>query len=185
MNNSEVIWVETYTGKHVDPLHLQDSDICIEDIAHSLSLICRFVGHCRRFYSVAQHSIHTAELIEDCIPSDDVGHRTMLAGLLHDAAEAYINDISRPIKYAVKGFKEIDNVATGVVMKHFNCVGTDWTLIKKMDNMMLATEASQLMYTGGEDWYLPEPEVRMIIPVMIPQLAEDIFKERFYRYGGR
>src|SRR5271165_4859950 len=82
-------WIQTYTGKKFFPMDPKPEDICIEDIAHSLSMICRFTGHSREFYSVAQHSVYVSELCSE---------QWMLHGLLHDAEEAYTNDLARPIK---------------------------------------------------------------------------------------
>ena len=192
MLKEEVPWIETISGRYVNPLNLQDSDICIEDIAQPLSQICRFNGQCSRFYSVGQHSIHVADMVGSklletykegiLIPEHN---RTCLAALLHDASEAYTNDINRPVKYAVKGFKEIDNIITGKIMKHFGCVGADWDLIKKMDNVMLATEAYSLMKSKGEGWYLPEPRSASDIPESAPGQILDIFMKKFYKFGGR
>lgn len=84
----------TYTGKHVDPFDIRTTDVCIEDIAHSLSLQCRFNGHCKRFYSVAEHCINVAEYLQERFNTGSLS----LCGLLHDAAETYIGDVVRPIK---------------------------------------------------------------------------------------
>lgn len=82
-------WIETYTGKKVFPLYPTPQSLCIEDIAHSLSLTCRFAGHCSELYSVAQHC---------CLVSDLLDEPWKMAGLLHDAAEAYLGDVVSPIK---------------------------------------------------------------------------------------
>ncbi len=192
------VWIETVTGKRVNPLELKAEDIDIADIAGPLSRICRFVGQCRRFYSVEQHCIHVADLVEGemmkQIGSDDawkqVGHieevnRTCLAALLHDSPEAYTNDISRPVKYAIKGFKEIENKIMGIVMQKYGCIGVDWALIKKADNIMLATEALQLMPSKGDGWYLPEPPLDHDIPTLSFEEVENFFMERFFRFGGK
>ena len=191
-SKEEVVWIETITGRHVNPLNLKDDDICIEDIAKPLSQLCRFVGQCSRLYTVGQHSIHVADLVANELLDEykngmlSPGHnRTCLAALLHDASEAYTNDISRPVKYAVKGFKEIEDVIIGKVMIHFDCVGVDWTLIKKIDNIMLATEAYDLMHSRGEGWYLPEARLHNSIPDIAPSEVCTLFMKRFIKYGGK
>lgn len=86
--------ITTFTGRRVDPLALQPSDVCIEDVAHALSLKCRFSGHASHFYSVAEHSL----LVADIVQRWGGGAFDCLAALLHDAAEAYLPDIATPLK---------------------------------------------------------------------------------------
>lgn len=185
------IWIETYTGKIVNPLDLKDADICIEDIAASLSKLCRYTGHCSHFYSVGQHSLYVSYLVRDALnqktltmsPADI--DRTSLAALLHDGAEAYTNDISRPVKYAVKGFREIEKVIEGKIMQHFGCTGVDWELIKAWDDTMLATEAYQFMKSKGDNWYLPRPRINFDIMEFPFKIIEDNFLNRFHTWGGQ
>ena len=82
-------WITTQSGKHFDFNNLSAADICIEDISCALSNLCRFTGHVQDFYSVAQHSVHVSYLVPP---------EFALEALLHDAAEAYCNDISAPRK---------------------------------------------------------------------------------------
>lgn len=160
-------WMETYTGKVVHPLHMTEKDIDIKDIAHHLSLTCRFNGGSRVFYSVGQHSLHVCRIIDQHLIGE--GNRsswsedefqsyriTMLAGILHDGAEAYTGDISRPFKYGFRGLKELDNHITGLIMKKYGAVGADWNYIKKADDIALAIEARKLVHSGGKGWSLPE-----------------------------
>lgn len=87
-------YITTVTGKHFYPLNPDPRDIDIEDIAHALSLICRANGHFCRFYSVAQHCIACAG------EAAARGHslEVILGCLLHDASEAYLCDVTRPVK---------------------------------------------------------------------------------------
>ena len=84
-------WMMTHTGRHVDPLNVRAEDICLEDIAFALSNLCRFGGHVR-FYSVAEHCVRVCR----AAPPE-----LQRAALLHDAAEAYIGDIIRPLKRSI------------------------------------------------------------------------------------
>jgi len=84
--------IGTYSGRGVNPLCPKPKDICIDDIAHALSNICRFNGHCREFYSVAQHCVYVAAALWNC------GTDNCLCGLMHDASEAYLGDVITPIK---------------------------------------------------------------------------------------
>ena len=95
--------MNTWTGRQFDPLHMQPSDVSLEDIAHALSLLCRGGGHLDRFYSVGQHCINCAGEARARGWSD----RLVLACLLHDASEAYISDIIRPVKI------HLDNMLRG------------------------------------------------------------------------
>jgi len=97
-------WHQTYTGKKFWPLDPHPDEICIEDIAHALSLLCRFGGHCKEFYSVAQHSVLGAnelfwEYKENNTDADYISFAIHF--LLHDATEAYLCDLPRPIKRAI------------------------------------------------------------------------------------
>lgn len=79
----------TYTGRKFDLLNPDPSMICIEDIAHALSLKCRWGGHTSRFYSVAEHSLNVMSRVSEAAKFE---------ALLHDAAEAYLGDIASPFK---------------------------------------------------------------------------------------
>ena len=86
--------MNTFTGRIFDPLKMMKQDVCVEDIAHALSLVCRGGGHIRYFFSVAQHSMNCASEAA----ARGWSGRIVLACLLHDASEAYIADIIRPVK---------------------------------------------------------------------------------------
>lgn len=145
-------WIQTISGRKFWPLEPAVEDVDIGDIAHALSLKCRFSGHCKKFYSVAEHSVHVA-----C----SVGHENALWGLLHDATEAYLPDIARPIKPFIVGFKEIEDRLMGVIAKRFDLKGEMPNEVKEMDLRMLATEKEYLMVKshewdnikGIEPWY--------------------------------
>ncbi len=190
MANEEVTWIETFTGKRVNPMHLDEELIDINDIAHSLALQCRFVGHCLVFYSIAEHSILVADLVAEEMAesyAEDNPSKHCLAALLHDAAEAYIGDISRPIKHdpAFKFAVELEKQILGKVMLKYNCTGADWQLIKKADDIMLATEAKLLMADSGKDWYLPEPALDRMPLLSAADTPEEIFLAKFEEYGGK
>ena len=102
-------WIETFTGKQFYFLDPTRDSIDIRDIAHSLAYTCRYTGHCKRFYSVAEHSILVSYLADD-----------PLAGLLHDASEAYITDIASPIKPHLTNYKELEDMLMGHIADRFN-----------------------------------------------------------------
>lgn len=92
-------WMLTYSGKKFYPLDPHADEICIEDIAHALSMICRYNGHSRKFYSVAEHC---TIMSLDGFPGDPRWR------LMHDATEAYICDVIRPLKSSLMGYDHIE-----------------------------------------------------------------------------
>lgn len=94
--------VETYTGGGVDVFDPDPDDIALPDVAAGLAHTCRFGGHCRQFYSVAHHSLHVASELPDSDP------RLRALGLLHDAAEAYLGDVPRPLKTELAAFHDVE-----------------------------------------------------------------------------
>ena len=95
-------YITTYTGKHIDPVHPISNLICIEDIAHALSLICRGNGQVKTFFSVGQHCINCAR---EAL-ARGYSNRIAFACLLHDASECYLSDVPRPFKKTLTGYKE-------------------------------------------------------------------------------
>lgn len=104
-------WIQIYSGKPFPFLSPGVSDIDILDIAHALSMQCRFNGHVKKFYSVAEHSINV---------SYEVPEKHALAGLLHDAAEAYIGDMVSPLKDHMPEFREIEHRIEAAIYRRFN-----------------------------------------------------------------
>lgn len=169
-------WMETFGGRKVNPFNVKEEDVDIRVIAHSLSLTCRYGGHCKVFYSVADHSIRVADIVEP---------KYQLAALLHDAGEAFLGDVIRPLKYNLPIIQEAEERALKVVMGKF---GVDWSedvreAVKQADNIVGATEGRDLMY-HVEDWgKLPEPLEAKIRPMSFLE-AEIIFLSMFRHYGG-
>src|SRR5699024_5216695 len=134
----------TYSGKEFNPLQPNKADILTVDIAHALSMICRANGHCRNFYSVAQHSINCAKEAE----KRNYSPKVQLGALLHDASEAYISDIIRPVKAQLENYQEIEaNLQTTIYDAYGigNLSETELQLIAEIDDAMLAYEMNVLM----------------------------------------
>lgn len=108
-------WIQTYTGRAFDLLDPQQHSVDIADIAHSLARQCRFNGHCQFFYSVAQHSV----LIAQWLRRVGASPKTQLYGLLHDAPEAYVGDMPRPLKKLLPEFRDIETRVAVTVLKRF------------------------------------------------------------------
>lgn len=149
--------IKTYSGIYFNPLEIKSEHIAIEDIAHSLSMQCRGGGHIRHFFSVAQHSIHCAQEAR----LRGYSPRVQLACLLHDASEAYISDITRPVKRQLQQYMEIEKIIQDEVWKaHFTEPLEDWEFdqVTEIDEVMLYHE---LLYLLGEQVSEEEPECRM------------------------
>ena len=159
-----MITITTFTGKNFDPFMPDIDLIDIVDIAHALSLICRFGGHCREPYSVAQHCL----LVSSMVPPEYA-----LAGLLHDAAEAYLGDIPTPIKALFPGFKDTELEMLVSIAEKFEVFGMGADIIKAADREALKIEMRHLMGGNG-----PRP-VGPAFRVMTWQEARDAFLARF------
>ena len=109
-------YIGTYTNKKFYFLEPEPDQICIEDIAQALSMNCRFSGHVSKFYSVAEHCCIIADLVE----AADKSSSEVLAALLHDASEAYICDIPRPIKPYLANYFDMELKIEKVIQQKYN-----------------------------------------------------------------
>lgn len=182
-------WGLSYTGRQFWPRDPRPEDVCIEDIAHALSQICRFGGHSIVPYSVAQHSVIVSEVCAD----DGAGvprfmvDRLALIGLLHDATEAYLGDIIRPIKHELSGYK-------GMEARWANAIGHAFGLeadlermpreIKRADLIVCATERRDVMNPAGPVWSTEVPPLPLVISPWSAALAEQRFLDRFRMLTG-
>lgn len=171
-------WIETYTGKHFNFLSPSKEDINIIDIAHSLSMQCRYTGHCKHFYSVAEHSIAVADYL-----LKTYGDRKLtLAGLLHDSAEAYLSDLASPLKGHIGGYEEITKSVEKVIAEVFD-VNFDDPRIKEADIALLSQEALQLLPSRGDSWnwdhWGGRPEFVEPIVCLAPNVAKGLFMAWF------
>ena len=139
-------WIRTRTGRRFFPLEPKMADIHIEDIAHALSNQCRFSGHTCEFYSVGQHSVHVADILKGM----DFGLEVQLAGLLHDATEAYLVDLPTPLKRAMPIYQEAEERLAAVIRQKFD-IDEYAEVVKKADMMAFATEVRDLM-GNPQDW---------------------------------
>jgi len=165
-------WIQTYTGIKFDLLNPRVEDVNIDDIAHALSLSCRFGGHCKSFYSVAEHSVRVSRHLRG---------RNRIYGLLHDAAEAYIGDMVRPLKHSGQtgDFADVENRILLAVFEFSRIELPLPEAVKCCDNIMLSTEARDLMGNPPEPWpNLPEPFDEEIFP-WDSRTAEEMFLQTF------
>ena len=172
--------IETYSGKWFDILDPQPDQIDIESIAHSLSMLCRFTGHVKHFYSVGQHSWLGSYLVP---------RNNALEFLLHDASEAFIGDMSRPLKHLTAAggpYREVEAKVMRAIRQKYNLPLAQSDVIHKIDNQMLYAEKQQLMSDLGwtqasvEGCECPDrTPATCIIVEMSPREVEEVFLNRF------
>ena len=163
----------TASGHYFHLLEPEACEIHIRDIAHALSHICRFTGHVQTFYSVAEHCYHASYLV----PAEHA-----LQALMHDAAEAYLGDVSSPLKQLLPQYKAIEARVEAAIFARLNLPAIPHPCIKHADLVMLATERRDLMlHQGGETWTLLDgiEAMPMIITPMAPEQARHKFTNRF------
>ena len=177
-------WIQTYGGTKFDPLRPHPSGVHLRDIAHALSLKCRFGGHCTRFYSVAEHSVYVAwEVLRrkqaQTRPVRGLLKDTGLKALLHDAAEAYLADIPRPVKPALQGWHTVETRVERTIFDAFGLTGDLPRLVHAVDSAVLANERRDLMVECDGWDPLPPPVVGLTIRGLSPPAAETAFIAAF------
>lgn len=157
-------WVQTYTGRRFYPLEPRPQDVDVVDIAHALGMICRYGGHSAQLYTVGQHSLLVASAV-----ARDYPERLdwQLMALMHDASEAYLVDVPRPIKPFLVGYYEVEARVEACIQRALS-LPTDpdgAALVKTYDSRILVDECRKL--TGNSDWgrSFGEPLGVMISPL--------------------
>ena len=173
--------IQTYTGKSFNPLPGENEDcgpIELMDIAHALSHLCRFNGHTKRFYSVGEHSLHVSALLAH--------HEPLIQawGLLHDAAEAYLGDMVRPIKQRMPEFIAIEDRLLQCIAKRFDLVWPIPDVVFDADDSMLATEFRDLMHSPPQTPLRMQP-FPVVIPhhIGLPEVIRELFMTRAVKLG--
>lgn len=165
--------IRTISGIYVDVFDPNPEMFNIEDIAHALSNLCRWGGHVPRFYSVAQHSVFCARMAR--YTSD------MKQALLHDATEAYLVDLPRPIKREIKQYQEIEENLMKVIMKAFNLNYPLAKEVKEIDDQVLNFEHEQLIIRHAEGLEL---QIECWEPMVAKRFFLDEFNELFKTNGS-
>ena len=140
-----MIYITTYTGKHFDPTSPDMSLVDIRDIAHALSLTCRGNGHVQTFFSVGQHCIWCAREAQ----ARGYDRRVVLACLLHDASEAYMSDVPRPLKHMLSEYVAVEETLLQKIYEKY--LGSDLTaeeaaLVKVVDDDVLYFDLKELLH---------------------------------------
>lgn len=146
-------FIQTLSGKQFDYLSATIDDIDIEDIAVALSNICRFSGHLPEFYSVAQHSVLCSQLVSP---------EFAFEALMHDAAEAYCQDIPAPLKALLPDYREIEKRTDQLIRFKFGLPLEEASVVKYADLTMLATERRDLDIDDSIPWVILEGIPRQI-----------------------
>ncbi|MBQ9745602.1 MAG: HD domain-containing protein [Clostridia bacterium] len=146
--------ITTFTKKTFDPLAPEAELIDVRDIAHSLSMLCRANGHFPTFYSVAQHSLNCMREAKE----RGLSERVQFACLIHDASEAYISDITRPVKSALPEYKEIEKKLESAIYEKYlgGITAEEYAAMREIDDVLLYHEFLRFM---GEKLWAPEPKL--------------------------
>jgi len=171
-------WMQTYTGRAYYPTCPRAEEVYIEDIAHHLALLCRYTGACSRFYSVAEHSV----LVSLLVPP-----RFALAGLLHDATEAYLNDLNRPLKRSpgLEQYRIIEALNWRAIAQRFSLPNEIPDEVHRADENALFHEQAALLpeVPAGLDWGMGLRRPEVVRPELVTgwdwQDAETVFMARY------
>lgn len=168
-------WIQTRYGVKFDLLNPQPEMVNIGDIAHALSHQCRFTGHTRKFYSVAQHSVEVSKLV----PREHA-----FAGLMHDATEAYVADIATPLKALLLDYKAIEDRVWVAIAAKFGLPRHLPPEVKTADTIMLMTERRDLIGEPVESWSSKyeavKPREEKLL-ALSPRMAREWFLKEFAR----
>lgn len=166
-------WMQTFTGRKFYPMDPQPEDIDPLDIAHALSMVCRYGGHVNRFYSVAEHSVLLSHVVTP---------ENALWALLHDAAEAYMGDMVRALKQEMPQYRLAENGVMFAIVKRFGLASDPIWMpaeIKEADHRILLDERNALMTPSGHPWFVDQKEpLGVPIHAWSPPIAERMFMAR-------
>lgn len=165
--------ITTVSGRFYDLLLPQDYDYDIEEIAHALSNLCRYTGHVNRFYSVAEHSV----LVSRIVPVDFA-----LCGLLHDASEAFLGDVSSPLKKLLPDYKRIEENVEKSIARYFGIPFPFPKEIHEADKRMYWQERQEIADNGIRDalWHQDLRATRKVeAKGMAPHMARRMFMTRY------
>lgn len=170
-------FMQTATGRKFWPLDPRPEEVFIQDIAHSLSLQCRYAGHCLRFYSVAEHSV----LIARKLRWD--GAKLALWALLHDAAEAYTVDVPRPLKLHLVGYKEAEARVMAAICQRFGLPEGMPPAVHDADNRIIGDELVNMVPMEWHARY--DNPLGVTLKYWTPEQAKEEFMATFTALTGR
>ena len=165
-------WMQVYGGTPFYPLEPNPDAIDIDDIAHSLSMLCRYNGHCLRFYSVAEHSV---------LLSHTVDPENAKWALMHDATEAYFGDMVRPLKHQMPAFMAAEDNLEAVIAGKFGLCLPMPAQVKEHDTRIVVDEREQNMAPSSLPWLLLDGyrSLGVTIQCWSPDRAKAEFMSRY------
>lgn len=180
----------TFSGRKFYPLDPRPEDIEISDIAHALSHACRFAGHTKELYTVAQHSVHAMQVIEwrdvnNLAVDKGAERQRALWALLHDASEAYIGDVTTPLKCELSQYRVIEDCVMNAITQKFGLWPDEPDVVRHVDRRLCLTEARDLL-PEPEKFYKPaawgdlQPFKFRVVP-WSPKTAREMFESSFWR----
>lgn len=141
-------WIELASGQKFNPLQPQETRYLLQDIIPALSKICRYNGQTRRYYSVAEHSVHIAEFLR----REKYDRTIIRTGLMHDAAEAYVGDVVVCLKDLLPEFKRIEDTIMMCIAETFGLIFPFPAIVKEADRRILADERQAVMGPSDNVW---------------------------------
>lgn len=172
-------WMQTYSGRRFWPMDPRSNEVFIEDIAHGLSMQCRYAGHCIRFYSVAEHSVLIARwLLAQCASAE-----TALWGLLHDASEAYLIDVPRPVKPFLDGYKAAESRVMAAVCDCFDLPREMPDAVHEADGGIINDERANMRRCEHE-WAYTGEALGVSLEYWTPEEAESEFLAAYWALQG-
>lgn len=170
-------WMHTYTGRQFFPIAPRADEVDPVDIAHALSLLCRYNGHTHRFYSVAEHCVHL---------SHAVAPKHALWALLHDATEAYVGDMVRPLKSHMPAYRAAEDRVMAAVVQRFGLEGVSIPdEVKLADSRILLDERAALLTPTSHAWDVEHLEpLGVDIRAWSPVGAESRYTQRLAELTG-
>ena len=168
-------WMQLNSGRRFYPVDPRPDEVFIEDIAHGISLANRFAGQCRSAYSVAQHSVLVSRFCDQ---------KDALWGLLHDASEAYIGDITRPLKRSglLGGYLDAESKLMQAVTFRFGLQPQMPPSVKLADDILLVTEARDLFDHLDSEWESKLAGLSRMAVRIVPWPADQAEREFLVRF---
>lgn len=174
------LYIETCSG---DKFFIEHPTFDIKDVIHALGMQCRYTGHSKLFYSVAEHSVLVAKLCEK------YGLGDPFEGLMHDGGEAYLSDIAAPWKALLPDYKKLEAKIEGPMRDWLGLPRVLSDGVKRADWLALFIEARALLPSGARDWAAPAgikeqaDGINIILDCWSPALAQSNFKKALKKYA--